>query len=324
MMKRMTVIQIRILVAVLMVFVATIAASAQENESAPAQKVEISQAVKDQLSALMPDAKTLNLTLDGSVEFYGQNLYELIDGAAGIFHDYDFVTLCHAIYRQGDMDITVDNYFMGEPLNAFGVFATESSPEYNYIDIGAAGYLEEGVLNFVQGPYYVKLTSYGADAEKVKTLLKSTAEAMSEKMKDGKTLPDVLTLLPKKDLVARTQGYSKKAPLGFQFLSPAITAEYKFGEQNTSLIVSLANDENDARSRLQKMREQAAKTGELKELEGHGLEAFRGKDKYRGEIIGFAQEGLENKWYAVFVVKPPEKVDEFLADIAKSLNPEKK
>jgi hypothetical protein len=324
MMKRIAAIQIRILFAFLMVFTLYTAGFAQENESAPAQKVEISQNVKDQLSALLPDAKALNLTLDGSVEFYGQNLYELIDGAAGIFHDYDFVTLCHAIYRQGDMDITVDNYFMGEPLNAFGVFSTESSPDYNFIEIGAAGYLEEGILNFVQGPYYVKLTSYGSDAEKVKTLLKTTAENISTKMKDGKTLPVILSLLPKKDLVARTQGYSKKAPLGLQFLSPAVTAEYKLGEQNTSLIVSLAKDETDAQSRLKQMREQVTKTGGLAELEGHGPDAFRGKDKYRGEIIGFAQAGLENKWYTVFAVKPPEKADEFLAEIVKSLNPEKK
>lgn len=304
-----------------MVSILAFSGFAQENEGASTEKVEIPQTVKDQLSALLPNAKAMNLTLDGEVEFYGQNLYELIDGAASIFHDYDFVALCHAYYKQGDMDITVDNYYMGEPLNAFGVFSVESSPDYNYIDLGASGYLEEGILNFVQGPYYVKLTSYGSDAEKVKALLKNAAADISAKMKDGKMLPEIFDLLPQKELAAHTQGYSKKAPLGLQFLAPAITADYKLGETNTTLVLSLAKDETDAQERIQKMREQVTKNGSLAELEGRGVGAFRGKDKYRGEIVGFALNGAEQKSYAVFVVKPPENADEFIKVVQETLNP---
>ena len=54
---------------------------------------------------------------------------------------------------------------MGNPLNAFGVYAAERSPEYKYIPVGAEGYISEGVLNFVQDRFYVKLSGFGENGK---------------------------------------------------------------------------------------------------------------------------------------------------------------
>ncbi len=296
----------------------------QEEETSVTPKKDIEQSVKDQLAALLPDAKSLNAQLDGEVEFYGENLYELIDGAAGIFHDYDFVALGHAVYKRDESDITVDIYFMGKPLNAYGVFSIEGSPDYNYVDIGTSAYLEDGILNFVQGSYYVKISAYGNDAEQVKSLMKEFASSVSSQIKEGKELPELLKLLPESHLVAHSKGYNLKAPLGYQFLAPALTANYQFGEVTATLILSIAENADQAKKRIQQMREQVAKSGSVEDLAGYGEGAFRGKDKYRGDIVGLVLQGKDEVQFSVFVVKPPEGVGEFLQEIQKLLNPEEK
>lgn len=308
----------------LVLFLSVAGTAQEEGESSADSKPVVVQEVKDRLAALLPDAGKMGAERDGEIEFYGQNLYELINGAAGIFHDYDFAALGHAIYKKGDSDITVDIYFMGEPLNAFGVFSAESSPDYHFIEIGALGYLEEGIMNFLQGPYYVKLSAYGSEEEQVKTMMKDFAADVSARIGEEKALPEILSILPAKDIVPYSQGFSKKAPLGYQFLAPALTAEYAFGDNRTTLVLSMAADEKEALSRLSQMREQVAKSGSVSDLDDYGSQAFRGKDKYRGDIIGFVEADRNEKHYAVFVVKPPEDAEKFMKEIRLALRPEEK
>ncbi len=308
----------------LVLFFNAVGTAQEDGEPGGDSKPVVAQEVKDRLAALLPDAGKMGAERDGEIEYYGQNLYELINGAAGIFHDYDFAALGHAIYKKGDSDITVDIYFMGEPLNAFGVFSAESSPDYHFIEIGALSYMEEGILNFLQGPYYVKLSAYGNEEEQVKTMMKDFAADVSARIGEEKSLPEILSILPSKDMIPRSQGFSKKAPLGYQFLAPALSAEYAFGDDRTTLVLSMATDEKDALSRLSQMREQVAKSGSVSDLDGYGPQAFRGKDKYRGEIIGFADTDRNEKHYAVFVVKPPEDAEKFLKEIRLALRPEEK
>ena len=41
--------------------------------------------------------------------------------------------------------------------DAFGMYAAERAPGYNFLDIGIEAYRNEGILNFLQDRYYVKL-----------------------------------------------------------------------------------------------------------------------------------------------------------------------
>ncbi|MBN2328700.1 MAG: hypothetical protein JXR73_16280 [Candidatus Omnitrophica bacterium] len=313
-----------LVIASLLICMAGAWSAAQEEASGDPQAPAVPEALQKQLAALLPDAQAMKAKLDGPMEYYGENLYELINGAAGIFHDYDFAALGHANYVRGESDITVDIYDMGDPMNAFGVFSVESSPDYNYIEIGAAGYMEEGILNFLQDRYYVKLSAYGDDDEQVKAMLKEFAEDVSSRIEGGDALPRNLRLFPKKNLIAHSQGYSKKAPLGYQFLAPALTADYSFGEEKTTVALSIAQDKNDALERVKKMREQVVKNGEASDFEAGGSEAFRGKDKYRGEIIGFALQGKGRSHYAVFIINPPEKTQRLIQRIQNRILPPKK
>ncbi len=305
-----------------LILTVTVHAQVPEKSDKPA----VSEELIKKLSALLPDAQEMNAALDGKAEFYGENLYELINGAAGIYHDYDFVALGHAIYKRGSDEITVDIYDMGNRLNAYGIFSAESSTDYNFIDIGATGYLEPDTLNFMQGRYYIKLSTFGEEG-KTEPLLKDFSAKVAETIKKGKKIPGVFRRFPKKNLVPHSYQYSNKTALGYEFLAPALIAEYAFGEdkeQKTTLVLAYCKTPEEVKERMTQLRERIAKTGTVEDLVDCGPQAFHAQDKYRGEIIGFHHQGQDMSEYAVFIVKPPKDAAPFIQQIKESLGEPKK
>ena len=73
---------------------------------------------------------------DAPEMFTKQTLFEHIDGQADLFLQYGFEKSIFAIYRNvnsSDNKIDVDIYDMGGPLNAFGIYSFERSPEYHFV-----------------------------------------------------------------------------------------------------------------------------------------------------------------------------------------------
>ncbi|MFB3786663.1 MAG: DUF6599 family protein [bacterium] len=278
----------------------------------------VSPEIQAQLAKLLPDPEPLGARRDGEAKFYGMDLYMYINGGASAFHNYDFVALGHQDYKKGDTDITVDIYFMGEPLNAFGIYAAERSPDYNFIPVGAEGYEAESMINFLQGPYYVKLSGFSENKGGAQEALRAFAEEVSKRIGNDKSLPEEVHRFPVENRVPHAQGYEKNAPLGFEFLAPALMAKYAFGGNQSSLVLSMAASENEAKDRIQKMRERVAKSGTVEDYAALTPGAFRGVDKYQGGIIGFALDK-----YAVFAIKPPDHPEAWLKGVMKALSEEK-
>ena len=193
----------------------------EERFDADTQVNTVSEKVIRQLSRLLPEERKLDLQPDSPTEFYGNNLYEYIDGAASAFDDYGFVALAHRYYKKGDVEITVDIYDMGEKLNAFGIYTAEASPHINSVGVGALSYLGKGILNFFQARYYIKLSAFGKNDAKPSSILKDIADDISKRIEieGGKCLPSVLRLLPPNKQVPQSSAYKKREPLGFAFLS---------------------------------------------------------------------------------------------------------
>jgi len=86
--------------------------------------------------------------------FTSESLFDYIDGAAELYLSYDFHQLQVAEYHdQEETIITVEVYGHKTPLHAFGIYSQERPREANFLDIGAQGYVEETMLNFVIGPH---------------------------------------------------------------------------------------------------------------------------------------------------------------------------
>ena len=98
--------------------------------------------------------------------FTPQTLYEYINGAADLYLMYDFEELKVAEYlNEKKASVTVDVYRHKTPTHAFGIYSQERLPNANFLDIGAQGYIEQNILNFLIGPYYVKINSFNTGAE---------------------------------------------------------------------------------------------------------------------------------------------------------------
>jgi hypothetical protein len=216
-----------------------------------AQQAPIPAEVKTRLAALLPKG-------GDTVRFYSSDLYRYMDGGADIYLKYGLVAMVHRGYKSAGVDMTVDVFDMGGPLEAFGIYSAERSPEYHFIDIGTEGYSSESTLNFLQGRYYVRLSAFGDGAPPA---LDSFARAISRSIGGDRSLPGLLDMLPRENRVARSEKYVVQAPAGHEFLAPALTAAYRFDGKATSLVISLAPDEQEAERRVEKLQRYYQRSG---------------------------------------------------------------
>jgi hypothetical protein len=236
--------------------------------------------VKARLGALVPKG-------GDAVRFYSQDLYRYMDGGADIYLKYGLVALAHREYKLAGVEATVDVFDMGGPLPAFGMYSAERSPEYHFVDIGAEGYSSESTLNFLQGRYYVRLSAFGEGAA---AALDRFARAISRSIGGDRRLPGLLDILPSEKRVARSEKYEVQAPAGHDFLAPALTASYRFDGRATSLVISLAADEREAKQRVEQLRQYYSRSG--------------------GDAIFFAR----GRW-AVLCLHPPAGAEAFLDEV---------
>jgi hypothetical protein len=255
--------------------------------SAPAQpppSAQVPAAVKERLSALLPSpTPPAPATAGQPPAFYDSpTLYQYMDGAADAFQGYDVQALLHQEARAGAVDLTIDIFDMGRLENAFGMYAAERSPAYDFVTIGAEGYRNEGILNFFQDRYYVKLAGFGDGADAV---LEQIASAISRKIGGSAGFPPLLSKLPSAGRKPRTERYLRSDPLGHAFLSPAYQAVYGLGGADRTLMVSVGADAADAASRLQSLEDYFSRTGQWTQAPEFGPGAIRATSSFEGTLV---------------------------------------
>lgn len=238
-------------------------------------------------------------------------LYQYIDGGADVYLLYEFRSLLHQNFKSGDAELTADIYDMGNPEDAFGIYAAERSPGYKFMAIGVEGYRSEGILNFLQDHYYVKLSGSGPNAG---ALLDQFARILSGRIGGSRTLPALLERLPQEHRVKHSEQYMRKDPLGHAFLAPAYVVTYAWGRQQSKLLVSVANDVAGARARLQQLAQHFRKSGECVAASELGEGGIRARNSFEGRVIARAQGR-----YLIILLEPPENGAEILKKTAQSL-----
>lgn len=225
---------------------------------------------------------------DGAVpkhaaSFYGPgNLYEYMDGAADIFVLYGVRLMLHVDLRAKATDVSVDVFDMGSPDTAFGMYAAERSPDFRFMAIGAEGYQYEGMLNFLQDRYYVKLLGFGDGAD---AALEAFARALSARIGANPGLPALLSKLPAQNRKPHSEQYMPTDPLGHPFLGPAYVVAYTSGDQESKLFVTLARDAADAQQRLKQLEQHFLKTGKCQPAPELGEGAIRASNSFEGSVM---------------------------------------
>jgi hypothetical protein len=175
-----------------------------------------------------PEVENWKLTLGPEV-YTPANLWDLINGAAESYLSYDFVDLHLGDYESSSGTVIhAELYRHSSPVNAYGIYTAERSPQYGFVQVGAQGYLEESVLNFLTGQFYVKL--YSTDSgDEVQEALQTIGQKISGHMDQNNVLPEMISLFPSEGQVQYSDQYIRENFIGFEFLHSAFTVEYEDG-----------------------------------------------------------------------------------------------
>jgi hypothetical protein len=206
-----------------------------------------------------------------------ENLYDYIDGGADLYLKYDFQELKVAEYQNDrKASVTIEVYRHKTPTHAFGIYSQERLASANYLEVGAQGYSEKGVLNFLAADCYVKMSSVDVGPEEPAMLL-AFAKKVVENLGGKGSLPSVLSSFPREGEKKNSEKFISKEFLGYSFFHSAFTADYELSGKKFKLFVIEGKDQKECRNMI---REYLKHTGNLQTEVEEGR--YQLKDPYHG------------------------------------------
>jgi len=239
--------------------------------------------------------------------FQPENLFDYNDGAADLYLSYDFQELKVAEYRnEKKASVIVEVYRHRTPTHAFGIYSQERLANANFIDVGTQGYIETNVLNFLVGPYYVKINSYNTGAEDQDILL-TFAKKVSENLGEKGSLPSILSSFPEEGKKKNSEKFIAIKFLGYSFLHSAFTADYELSGKKFKLFVIEGRDHNECGNMIQRYLQQTG-SPEKNITEGrytisdpyHGEVDLHWQGAYIWGILNFSEVSLRSKYLKLF------------------------
>jgi len=206
-------------------------------------------------------------------------LYEYINGAAELYLSYNFQELQVGEYQnEKNASIIVEVYRHQTTNDAFGIYSQERPTEGQFLNIGAQGYLDPPILNFLRKNIYVKISSYDI-AENAEAILKSYAEKLAANLGGKSSLPIILQCFPEPGKIQNSEKFITRSFLGHGFLHSGFIADYVVDKEKIQLFIIEAADSSDCREMLSQYF-QLCRNAPSDLKEGR----FNISDPYHGEI----------------------------------------
>ena len=206
-------------------------------------------------------------------------LWDYINGAADSYLSYDFEELYIAEYIKGDVSFKVEIFMHASPLDAFGIYSTERSPDFSFIDLGIQGYREESLIHFLADKYYVKVRTHETSGD-IEDAMMSIANSVVVSIAGINHFPETLAMFPNKGKKPETEIYIAENFLGHSFLGSAFTTDYLRENKNFKLFSIVRENKEDCLKLLNQYFKFEGKTEKIPE-EGE----IHISDKYNGEIF---------------------------------------
>lgn len=169
--------------------------------------------------------------------YTAESLWDFIDGAADGYLAFGFENVHVREYRKGKKVIKAEIYRHKDKNNAFGIYASERSPSFRYLNLGSQGYTtEDGSLNFFKDRYYVKLRTYSED-QKIINDLEKLAVRIADMLPGDPSIPSLLSEFPEIGKVRYSEMFINKDVLGHGFLEGAFSARYEL--EGASFVIYL-------------------------------------------------------------------------------------
>ncbi|MDP1993342.1 MAG: hypothetical protein Q8K00_20170 [Syntrophales bacterium] len=234
--------------------------------------------------------------------FSPKTLYEYINGAADLYLASDFEELKVAEYgNEKKASVIVEAYRHRTPRDAFGIYSQERLPDGDFVTIGAQGYIDHNILNFVYENYYIKLNGFNTGAED-REILPLCAKKRAENPGETGGLPPLLSAFPSEGKKDNSEKYITRNFLGYTFFNSAYTADYEIAGKRFKLFLIEAADKNECKSIIQKYFRQI-KNPEREVTEGrytvsdphHGMIDLFWKGAYIWGAVDLADADLRSK-----------------------------
>ncbi len=179
------------------------------------------------------------------------DLWDYINGGADSYNALGFTDLTIFEYKKGKKNIIkLEIYRHRSPEMAFGIYALERAPTYNFIERGVQGYSGEGFLNFFKGVYYIKIYTYSKN-KKALDGVESLALAVDKAIDAKNMFPAALNLFPAEGRKINEEMFVSENVIGHSFLSDAYRASYSVGEKSFIVYLFERENSNDIDSMIQ-------------------------------------------------------------------------
>jgi hypothetical protein len=197
-----------------------------------------------QLHADLPQVNEWKLSPDIEI-FDSNNLYERINGSTPLFIENNFREMTSAVYTKGDDYITIQMYRHATPEDAFGMYASERSPDMEfYPGIGGEAQGDGYGLYFFEGPVYVKISASN-EGESSIAAMKEIAAGLAGKLGFQGAYPPIINAFPKEGLIPHSAAYVTQNYIGHEFLKPVYTAYYELlGKKFQAFVIDAGTTEN--------------------------------------------------------------------------------
>ena len=179
-----------------------------------------------ELFTTLPSVPGWNLSPELEI-FDRNNLYERINGSAPLFFENNFEEMTSMEYTQEDHYITIQAYRHATPEDAFGMYASERSPDMTfYSGIGGEAQGDEYSLYFFSGCLYVKIMA-SDESDAISEAMQEIAKNMAHRIEPAAGYPPIFASFPKEGLLPHTEAYITQNYIGHEFLKPVYVANYE-------------------------------------------------------------------------------------------------
>jgi len=203
----------------------------------------------DELKGMLPEVDGWNITEKIEV-FDSENLFDRINGAAPLFIENNFREMTSMEYTKRDDYITIQAYRHASPEDAFGMYASERSPELKHFPFGGEAQGDDVSMFFFSGNIYVKMWS--RSSEDVSEVLQSIADDFAKNIDNDATYPAIVQAFPDENKIQFSEAFITSSYIGHEFLKNVYVAKYKEDDKPFQLFVVDAKTEDGAKDVLNK------------------------------------------------------------------------
>jgi len=213
------------------------------------------------------------------------DLYKYNNGAAGGYLAYGFVRLETTLYRKPGAAMVVDVFDMGAAKRSFGKFSAMRSPDDEHVAVGCEGVVFDGVLDFWQGPYFVRVAPAAAEPLPNATALELGRTLASRLGGRDARVPE-LEHFPREGLVPHSITYCRQNLLAYRSLENGFCAAYRLEGREWQAFFADYPSEAEARAALEGFRRALTAAGQMEPIrEEEGTPTFRGTHRRLGHVI---------------------------------------